>query len=217
MSLVIPIGGRRYIWDPTKSTPDWPKPFAEMDEVVRALKAAGAETIIDFGCGKCRNAAVLARHFKRVYLVEVQKNMEFVRDWISMHRFKSCTAVESEEFRRLQIKAGGALVSFVLHTLPTVKLRRQTIDLVSEKLVARAPFVVVVPAHDVKYRDKYIKGAVVWGDGIVRLFPDGTFSFYKDYSSRDELEEFLKACGLQVEQRVPGDHRYVLITRTGFR
>jgi hypothetical protein len=34
MPIVIEIEGVKYTWDPTKSTPDWPYPVPEMDEVV---------------------------------------------------------------------------------------------------------------------------------------------------------------------------------------
>jgi hypothetical protein len=72
----------------------------------------------------------------------------------------------------------------------------------------------ITPAHDSKYSGDYVKGAPRFGDGIARLFSDRTFSFYKNYDL-EEMLAFLNKLGFEVSVRIPGNHRYVLIsTRT---
>lgn len=34
MSATILVAGRQYAWEPTKSTPDWPHPVAELPKIV---------------------------------------------------------------------------------------------------------------------------------------------------------------------------------------
>jgi SAM-dependent methyltransferase len=211
MPIVIEIEGVKYTWDPTKSTPDWPYPVPEMDEVVeRLLKKYKVKKVIDFGCGRGRNAGLLARNFGRVYLVEVEKNMGLVREWVKKHQYRHCIALEWVEFKKTNIKVDACVLSFVLHTLPKSNLRRQIIETIKSKLNKYGLVVLITPAHDSKYREKHLKHAKLYEDGIIRLYPDGTFSFYKNYTL-EELLEFLDEVGLEIRERIPGDHRYIVL------
>ncbi len=210
MSFVIKIEGVKYTWDPTKSTPDWPKPADEMRQVVIRLKKYNVEKIIDFGCGRARNAGLLATNFSRVYLVEVQKNMSLVKAWMQKYNYPQCTAFEWEVFKKAKIRADACLLSCVLHTLPNSNLRKQIISTIRSKLTNRGLVAFITPAHDSKYREKHLKDSKVEGDGVVRLFSDKTFSFYKNYEW-EEFLEFINEVGLRMCEKIPGDHRYIAL------
>lgn len=181
-----------------------------MGRVVEELEKLGVRSIIDFGCGKGRNAGVLLQHFSRVYLVEAEKNIPLVETWASERRCDNCKVLDYESFKKVHLKADACLLSFVIHTLPTAKLRREVINTVKSKLKRNGILILITPAHDSKYSDDYVKEAPRFGDGIARLFSDGTFSFYKNYDL-EEMLAFLNKLGFEVSVRIPGNHRYVLI------
>lgn len=210
MPFILKVGRRSYLWEPTKSTPDWPKPVAEMNHVVKELKDLNVRSIIDFGCGKGRNAGLLVDNFDKVYLVEAEKNVGLVKNWIDQHRCSNCKALDFESFVKANIKVDACLLSFVLHTLPTPELRDEIINTIKSKLRETGILVLITPAHDSKYTDEQIKDAKKFKDGIARLFPDGTFSFYKNYDLV-ELVSYINKLGFDVHKRFPGNHRYIIL------
>jgi 2-polyprenyl-3-methyl-5-hydroxy-6-metoxy-1,4-benzoquinol methylase len=182
-----------------------------MEKIVGAFNERGVESVIDFGCGKGRNAGPLADNFSKVYLVEAEKNLELVREWIKGSGCTSCQALGYEAFKAARLKADACLLSFVLHTLPTSGMREDVIKTIKAKLKKRGTLALVSPAYDSKYTADKLKSATKFGDGIARLLPDGTFSFYKKYTLQ-ELLDYIAGNGFEICGRIPGDNRYIVLT-----
>jgi hypothetical protein len=124
---------------------------------------------------------------------------------------RNCSVVSWKEFKAdRSIVADGIFLCCVMHTIPTLDLRRRAVAANLRRLREEGVVVVITPRHDSKYTTTAIANAVVFEDGIVRLYGDGTFTFYRNYT-KSELIEFLGQVGLQPVEEIHSSHRIIVV------
>lgn len=212
MPIVKYLNGKKYLWDPTKSMPNCSGHISEMHDVLDALKENKSKVIIDFGCGNCRNSRILSRHFKKVILVELQNNISNVTNWVKEHRLNNCRVLKSEDFYNSSVRADVCFLSFVLHTIPRLYLRKRLILELKGHLKKTGVLVFIVPSHDSKYTSNNITKYEEYNDGIIKTYKDSTFTYYKSYNIASLKKEFNKL-SLKVTKKIPGKNRYIFITK----
>lgn len=210
MPFVIEVEGDQYKWDPTKSTPSCPKSFGELTDVVRELSNSNVRSVIDFGCGNGRNSLRLVENFESVHLVEVEDNIPKVKAWVEEQSIENIKVHRYSEFKDARVKVDACLLSYVIHTIPSQDHRDEILETVKEKLTGPRLLVLASPSHDSKYTEEKIKDAEKYNSGIVRIYKDETFSFYENFSL-DGLLSFLRRNGFEVLNRIPGNHRYIVM------
>lgn len=210
----IEYEGNVYAWAPAKSTPSVPSPVAELPQIVTLLKSNGAHVVVDFGCGRGRNASLLADNFDTVILVEDEANLPHLS--CSANGFatrKNCVITSWNDYRsRSSPRVDAVLLCCVIHTIPSDELRREVINANRRRLTNGGVLVLVSPKGDSKYTQKSLTDAITFDDGIVRLYDESrSFSFYRNFS-RSELDRLLSSAGLRVSETIPSRARHVLVT-----
>lgn len=208
MQVVINVEERRLAWDPTRSTPSCPHPMAELERIAEEFVARKTRSVIDFGAGRGRHTCTLAAHLGTVTAVELEKNIPALKEGVEQCKRRGLTVWTAGQFGESKRKYDGALIAFVLHTIPREDMRTALLDTLASKLRGKGTLVAVVPGGDSKYRAKFRDGMRQYGDGWIRLYPNDTFSFYKNYTAA-EFDAFLQSSGWLVLKRIRGDHRYI--------
>lgn len=144
-----------------------------------------------------------------MFLVEDHENVERLERHAADLGVKHCTILSWDDYVRSPLKVDVVLICCVIHTVPSVQLRRTIIEVNREKLRPNRPLFIVSPKHDSKYRPTVLKGVQRFRDGIVRLYEETrTFSFYRNYT-RLEIETFVDRAGLTIVKRIRSRDRYV--------
>jgi len=200
--------GIDYAWEPSMSTPSCKYPVAELPEIIGLLKSLNVKSVIDFGCGNGRNSRLLNEAFERTLLVECIINVQKLR---LDKDFEGYEIIDYDSFKKQSTeKIDAAILSFVLHTLPSTKYTIDILNLVKSKLKRVGFIVIISPKNDSKYTTTKTAGLLKKDDGFIKTLKGGKYSYYKNLNQKDIIE-LLTEINFEIESKILSDSRNILI------
>ena len=196
--------------DLPRSAPIQIKPFPRIEELCQHWKKNRRyRTVVDVGCGKLRNALVLVKYFY-LWIVDFEEVLNSPAVEERLNRLKSQKKflgfVSASKFFSSRLKADAAVIAYVLHTLPTERLRCALID--SSVRNTRKPheLFVAVPNGEYYYRQRMGPKNRV-GDGYFFGAGCGRKTFYRDYPV-PEIDSLMKRRGFAPDTSFSADKKY---------
>jgi SAM-dependent methyltransferase len=200
--------GFDYVWEPSMSTPSCKDPVAELPEVIGLLKSLNVKSVIDFGCGNGRNSKLLNEAFDRTLLVECIINVQKLR---LDKEFKGYEIKDYESFKNQSTeKFDAAVLSFVLHTLPSTGYTVDILSLIKSKLKKGGLIVIISPKNDSKYTTSKTANLIKKDDGYIKTLKGGKYSYYKNLNQKTIIE-LLSEIKFEFESKILSASRNILI------
>lgn len=192
----------------TRSAPIQIKPFPRIGELCTHWREKGYCTVVEVGCGRLRNALVLVKHF-RLWVTDFP---EVLSGAVVKRRLERLTAHDNfmgfltpKQFAKRRLNADAAVLAFVLHTLPTTRMRTALVRNAIRNTRAPHETFVAVPNGEHYYRQRMRKGNQLQ-DGYFYDAGRGYSTFYREYSAAD-IDGFMKHIGFVVEQVFTSDKK----------
>lgn len=179
-------------------------------------------SIADQGCGKLRHLKVLCEHFNKIYLIDVEFQLNRIqklfglqtniKDYISSFKMpgKNLVALSNLDFDSSNLKLDLVFNLCVLD-VEIPKNRKAMFSAVYKNLKKYGLFVVVIPRNDYsiisrcKNKNRYLDGYVFHHHGIT--------TFYKNYHDIKPLISSLRSQGFTLEADLSKYRQVCLILR----
>jgi hypothetical protein len=191
-----------------RSAPIQIKPFPGIRRLCRHWEKKGYRTVIDIGCGKLRNALVFVKHFK-LWIVDFEETLSGATVEKRLNRLKSeknfLGFIPANDFAASRKNADAAVIAYVVHTLPTEKLRRTLIRSAVRNTREPHELFVAVPNGEHYYRQR-MGAENQLGDGHFFDAGGGESTFYREYSVQ-EIDEFIRKLGYVVDENFYADKK----------
>ena len=189
-------------------------PSRATQAAITVLQEANASKIAEIGCGLLANTPHILRAFPFVVLVDTRLQYERIREKIddlskTDNSFKQFIDVES--FQKKKMRLDGAIVSNVLHVLPTESDRLYPLASSYRNLRNGGLIFIDVPYNETFYRN-LVKTAQVYNDGYIMRRGRTYYTFYKNMTF-NELKGYAEKAGFQFEKRLYLDHRITFVCR----
>jgi len=173
------------------------------------LAGLGAREVVDLGCGRLRNLAVLEEHFPQLTLVDTELQCQRVRALLPNR--EGVELISIDEFRCTKARYDAVFLVAVLHTVDKPSVRKALLEVAAAKLRGSGFLVIDVPAGEHYYRVRCSQ-ANRHGDGwAMGSGPIRTFYRSFDAEALDRLVERTES--FELYERVSIDKHIVRIWR----
>lgn len=184
-----------------KSAPAQSSPIPIINELTKYWKNKGYKEIIDVGCGKLRNSLFLVKHFL-LWICDFPEQFDnkITKEKLAIikNNRNFMGIVDPTDFKKGQLKADAALLSFVIHTLPEKRLRIELIRNTMKNLKPPYEIFIAAPYGENYYKSK-MKDENRFNDGFLIRTNKSQKTFYRDYTP-SQLDELMRELGFEVEK-----------------
>jgi len=145
--------------------------------------------VADYGCGRFRNLKILQNEFDEVDLIELPAQVKRIKELLPSSN--SLKLFSSDEFLNSSKKYDAIFLISVLHTMPSIIMRRHILRRCGEKLKKGGFLIIDVPQSETYYlrRQREFRP---YKDGWL-MKRGNSYTFYKNYYS-EELDDMTEKC-----------------------
>jgi hypothetical protein len=195
------VRGKYVTFDVTLSAPAAKDPLNSIASIIRHFREQEVVNVLDFGAGKLRNTwPLLAQRSLNVYVCEFE---ELITVGSTAHAAATRRGLKELFYPGNLLGADArfdaVLLSYVLHVIPDLRVRKDVLTLCASKLVSNGWLVVASPKYNTPIR-RTCTPADAYKDGWVRYAPNRFRhkSFYSEPSKAD-LSKFVGGCGFALD------------------
>jgi|GEM_PF-2997244 len=186
-------------------------PSRSIKLAIKLLKAVGAQSVIEVGCGLLANTEYLLRSFEWVVLTDTQFQLNRIKGKLInlKTKYPSLYAViPSENFKHSRLNFDSAILLNVLHVLPSERQRIELLKDVYSNLREGGIIYVDSPRGE-KYYRRFLKNGQRFYDGWMIL--RGKYATFYTELTTEKIERYLYEVGFEPIYYPKLSHRVIVI------